>query len=275
MAGGQPGQGEGAEGGEAYLQQLFLQASTRKGALTRSKKALDFSITALREAPASEHFFEELKKNVTKYRELRDVVLDIYDNIRVQVTEQKFAKDFGKQQADIEADYEKVEEASMRVIAAHQAAITAAAAATPRGAMPASAATGSAGAVQRWKLEASFQPKTSLRLDSKLDDFHCWQREFDAYFKMSNLEHADVSIQKTVLLNCLDSDFQTKVSEAMSAITTVRAGLELVRQEFHKRHPLLLRRHQLFCLDQQKDEFKFSDTVTRMLTLAKDSDLGV
>ena len=274
MAGGQPGQGEGAEGGAAYLQQLYLQASTRKGALTRSKKALDFSITALREAPASEHFFEELKKNVTKYRELRDVVLDIYDNIRVQVTEQKFAKDFGKQQADIEGDYEKVEEASMRVIAAHQAAITAAAAATPRGAMPASAATGSAGAVQRWKLEASFQPKTSLRLDSKLDDFHCWQREFDAYFKMSNLEHAEVSIQKTVLLNCLDSDFQTKVSEAMSAITTVRAGLELVRQEFHKRHPLLLRRHQLFCLDQQKDEFKFSDTVTRMLTLAKDSDLG-
>ena len=180
-----------------------------------------------------------MKKNVTKYRELRDVVLDIYDNIRVQVTEQKFAKDFGKQQADIEGDYEKVEEASMRVIAAHQAAITAAAAATPRGAMPASAATGSAGAVQRWKLEASFQPKTSLRLDSKLDDFHCWQREFDAYFKMSNLEHAEVSIQKTVLLNCLDSDFQTKVSEAMSAITTVRAGLELVRQEFHKRHPLL------------------------------------
>ena len=91
---------------------------------------------------------------------------------------------------------------------------------------------------------------------------------------MSNLEHAEVSIQKTVLLNCLDSDFQTKVSEAMSAITTVRAGLELVRQEFHKRHPLLLRRHQLFCLDQQKDEFKFSDTVTRMFTLAKDSDLG-
>ena len=220
MAGGQPGQGEGAEGGEAYLQQLYLH------------------------------------------------------NIRVQVTEQKFAKDFGKQQADIEGDYEKVEEASMRVIAAHQAAITAAAAATPRGAMPASAATGSAGAVQRWKLEASFQPKTSLRLDSKLDDFHCWEREFDAYFKMSNLEHAEVSIQKTVLLNCLDSDFQTKVSEAMSAITTVRAGLELVRQEFHKRHPLLLRRHQLFCLDQQKDEFKFSDTVTRMFTLAKDSDLG-
>ena len=76
-------------------------------------------------------FFEELKKNVTKYRELRDVVLDIYDNIRVQVTEQKFVKDFGKQQANIEADYEKVEEASMRVLAAHQAAITAAAAATP------------------------------------------------------------------------------------------------------------------------------------------------
>ena len=50
MAGGP---GEGGEGGEAYLQQLDLQASTRKGALTRS----DFFITALKEAPASVHFF--------------------------------------------------------------------------------------------------------------------------------------------------------------------------------------------------------------------------
>ena len=100
----------GSEEEEVNLQELYVKASTKKGALTRSKKAVDFAITALREAPASEHFFEELKKNLTKYRDLRDVVLDTYDSIHAQVADAKFGKDFGKQQADIEADYEKIEE---------------------------------------------------------------------------------------------------------------------------------------------------------------------
>ena len=260
---------------EVDLQELYVKASTKKGALTRSRKAVDFAVTALREAPASEHFFEELKKNLTKYRDLRDIVLEIYDNIHAQVAEAKFVKDFGKQQADIEADYEKIEENARRVMAGHHAAITAAMGSTQqgRGGAAVGASAAAAAAAPRWKLESSFQPKTSLKLDSKIDDFHCWEREFRAYFDMSNLQNAEMSIQRTVLLNCLDPDFQTKISEAMSGVTTIKAGLDLVQQEFQKRHPLILRRHQLFCLDQHKDEFKFSDTVTRMLTLAKDSNL--
>ena len=255
------------------LQDLYVKASTKKGALTRSKKALEFAIVALREAPASEHFFEELKKNLSKYRHLRDIVLDIYDNIQAQVTDAKFVKDFGKQQADIEADYEKIEDSARRVMAGHHTAVTA----TSSPAHPGRGAVGGSSAsvptAPRWKLESTFQPKTPLKLDSKIDDFHCWEREFQSYYDMSNLQNAEMTIQRTVLLNCLDPDFQTKISDSMSGVRTIKAGLDVVRQEFHKRHPLILRRHQLFCLDQQKDEFKFSDTVTRMLTLAKDSNL--
>ena len=79
-------------------------------------------------------------------------------------------------------------------------------------------------------------------------------------------------IQRTVLLNCLHQDFQTKISEAMTAVTDIKAGMDLIEQEFRKRHPQIIRRHELFCLDQQQDE-KFSDTITRMMTLAKDSNL--
>ena len=90
------------------LQELYVKAATRKGALTRSKKALDFALQALQEASSSDHFAEELKKNLKKYRDLREIVLDIYDKIQAQVDSAKFNKDFGKQQSEIESDYEKI-----------------------------------------------------------------------------------------------------------------------------------------------------------------------
>ena len=265
----------GDESETSLLQELYVRASTKKGALTRSKKALDFALVALREAPASEHFFEELKKNLSKYRELRDVVLDIYDTIKAQVAEGKYKKDFGRQESEIEADYEKVEDAARRVMAAHHDAVTVMLGSAHR----AGAGGGGAGGAPAplppppWKLQPSFEPKVPLKLDSTTQDFQCWLREFQSYYDMSNLQQADMTIQRTVLVNCLHPDFQTKISEAMSGITTIKGGLDLVEEEFRKRHPQILCRHQLFCLDQQQDEFKFSDTVTRMLVLAKDAQL--
>ena len=118
-------------------------------------------------------------------------------------------------------------------MAGHHAAITAAMSSAPPGHGGAAAASSAPApaTTPRWKLESSFQPKSSLKVDSKIDDFHCWEREFKAYFDMSNLQNAEISIQRTVLLNCLDPDFQTKISEAMSGVTTIKAGLDLVRQE--------------------------------------------
>ena len=85
------------------LQELYVKASTKKAALTRSKKA----ITALREAPASDHLFQDLKKNLSKYRDNRDAVLDIYDTIQAQVANTKYQKDFAKNEAQIDSDYDK------------------------------------------------------------------------------------------------------------------------------------------------------------------------
>ena len=259
-----------SDGESDTLQELYVKASTKKGALTRSRKALEFAIQALREAPSSDHFAEELKRNLKKYRDLREVVLDIYDTIQAQVDGAKFNKDFGKQQSEIESDYEKIENASRIVMASHHAAVTAAADRLAQGA-------GGGGTTPRssappWKLQTSFQPKTLLKLDSVTNDFHCWKREFQSFYDMSNLQEADMQIQRTVLLNCLHQDFQTKIAEAMTAVVNIKAGLDLIEQEFRKRHPQIIRRHELFCLDQQQDE-KFSDTIMRMMILAKDSNL--
>ena len=251
------------------LQELYVKASTKKAALTRSKKALEFAITALREAPASDHFFQDLKRNLSKYRDNRDTVLDIYDTIQAQVADTKYKKDFAKNEAQIDSDYDKLEEATRRVIAAHHDAVTAMMS-------PAAPTSGGASAPQPpppWKLQTSFQPKIPLKLTSTIQDFHCWLREFQSYFDMSSLQQADMAIQRTVLQNCLHQDFQTKITEALSGVTDIKGGLTLVEQEFNKRHPQIIRRHQLFCLDQLPDEFSFSDTITRMLTLAKDSNL--
>ena len=86
------------------LKDLYTRASTKKGSLTRAKKSLDFAVTALKEVPASVYFFEDLKKQLTKYRTLRDAVLDTYDEISSQLSLEKFQKDFGKQSNEIEAE---------------------------------------------------------------------------------------------------------------------------------------------------------------------------
>ena len=257
---------------EVDLKDLYTRASTKKGSLTRAKKALDFAVTALKEAPASVHFFEDLKKHLTKYRTLREAVLDTYDEISAQISPEKFQKDFGKQSSEIEADYEKIEEAARKVLSGHQQAIMDMNT-RPQGGGTDGGATHPRPGAPPWKLQTSFQPKRPLKLDSLMNDFHCWERDFQAFYDISNLQQADMHIQRTVLLNCLDADFQTKISAVMSGVTTIEDGLELVKEEFRKRHPLILRRHQLFCLDQNKDENKFSDTVTRMMIMAKDANL--
>ena len=258
--------------GPGDLRSLYVSASTKKAALTRARKALELSIGALSGTPASDHFFQQLKQNLEKYRLLRDEVLDIYDHIRFQVAEDKFTKDFGKQEKEIETDYERVEEASTRAIAGHQASLTAStsSAAQTGGArgLPAPEAR-----APPWKIQTMFQPKDSLKLDSTVGEFHNWKREFNNFYELSKLQNAEIGIQRAGLSNCLDPDFLNKISEALTAITNKEEGLQVIEKEFKKRHPILIRRHSLFCLDQDKDESRFSDTVARMKTLAKDCNL--
>ena len=262
------------EGETNPLQELYIKAASAKRSLTRSKKDLQLGLRALQEAPSSSHFFDELLKYQAFYRERRTKVYDIYDKIEEQISDELFKKDFGKQCKDIEKDYDALEEEARVVISRHQVALDEISAnisqARSRGD---GGADGRGTAPPGWKLQSSFEPKPSLRLDMGGEELANWERQFKMYFDISNLQQADIGTQRAVLLNCLHPELQVKLHEDISGILDIKAGLAAIRDEFKRRHPRVVRRHNLFSIEQKKDEYSFSDTVTRLDALARDADL--
>ena len=176
----------GDEGETNPLQGLYTKAATTKRSLTRSKKDLQLGLRALQEAPSSTHFFEELLKYQAVYRDRRTKVYDIYDKIEEQISDDLFKKDFGKQCKDIEKDYDALEEEARVVISRHQEALADAniSEARSRGA---GGAGGGEPAPPRWRLQASFEPRPSLRLDMGGEELANWERQFKMYYDISNL----------------------------------------------------------------------------------------
>ena len=266
---------------ETSLQELYTKAANAKRALTRAKKELQNALKALTEAASSQHFFEELVKTQKDYREKRKKVYAIYDAIEDQVSDEKFKHDFGKQCNDIEKDFDVLEEQARTTIATHHNAVIAItsnisqarAANSGGGGGGGGGAGGGGGGAARWRIEASFEPKPRLSLEMNAEETQNWERQFTAYFEISNLKNADIGTQRAVLINCLQLDLQVQIYEAISGMTDIKDGLALVKEEIKKRHPRVLRRHHLFSLEQKKDEYSFSTTVARMDSLAKDAEL--
>ena len=255
------------------LQDLYTKAANAKRSLTRSKKDLQLGLKALQGAPSSSHFFDELLDYQAIYRERRTKVYDVYDRIEDQIADELFKKDFSKQCKEIERDYEALEEEARVVISTHQAALADISAHLSQARAGGAGGGGGDAVTPRWKLETSFEPKPPLKLDMGGEDLANWERQFKMYFDISNLRHADIGTQRAVLQNCLHTDLQVKLHEGISGILDIKAGLTLVRDEFKKRHPRVVRRHHLFSLEQRRDEYSFSDTVTRLDALSRDADL--
>ena len=260
-----------SEGG-VNLPRLYKKAANAKRALTRAKKEFQNALKALVEASSSQHFFQELIKAQDIYKAKRVTVFEIYDQIEDIVSEAKFVADFSKQTAEIEKDFDSLEEQTRLAISAHHNAVTAISANTSQARASTPRAGGAVGS-PKWKLESSFEPKLSLKLDMSAEDSQNWERQFRNYFDISNLKYADIDTQRAVLMNCLHPDLQVKIYEALSGMADIKEGLALIKEEFKKCNPRVVRRHQLFSLEQRKDEYKFSDTVTRMETLAKNAEI--
>ena len=254
------------------LQELYTKAANAKRALTRSKKDLQLSLKALHEAQSSNHFFEELVRYQKIYRERRSKVFDIYDRIEDQVSDELFKKDFGKKVQEIEKDYDALEEEARVAISEHHTAMETISAAIS-GARAGGSGGGDIPSTPRFKLEPSFEPKPPLKLDMGGEELANWERQFKMYFDISNLKHADIGTQRAVLQNCLHTDLQVKLHDGISGILDIKSGLALIRDEFKKRNPRVVRRHHLFDIEQRKDEYNFSDCVTRLDALARDADL--
>ena len=255
------------------LQELYTRAATTKRSLTRSKKDLQLGLRALQEAPSSSHFFDELIKYQAVYRERRTKVYEVYDKIEDQISDELFKQNFGKQCKEVEKDYEALEEEARLAISRHQQALADISANLSQVRAGGGAAGGGGPSTPRWKLESSFEPRPPLKLEMGGEELANWERQFKMYFDISNLKLADISTQRAVLQNCLHTDLQVKLHEGISGILDIKAGLSLIRDEFKRRHPRVVRRHHLFSVEQKRDEYSFSDTVTRLDALARDADL--
>ena len=257
------------------LPRLYKKAANSKRALTRVKKEYENALRALTEASSSQYFFDELIKVQTTYKAKRKAVLNIYDTIEDEISPEKFNQDFGRQSADIEKDFDGLEEQARVAISAYHNAVTAISANISQARSSASRGGGVVGSpsVPSWKLQTSFEPKPSLKLDMSAEECQNWERQFKNYYDISNLKHADIDTQRAVLTNCLHPDLQVKIYESLSGMTDIKEGIELIQEEIRRRNPRVVRRHHLFSLEQKKDEYSFSDTVTRMETLAKNADL--
>ena len=196
--------------------------------------------------------------------------MDIYDKIEDEVAPEKFEADFGRQTKEIERDFDVSEEQARLAISAHHNAVTA------RPGSSAQAPPSRSGVMvgsSKFKLESSFEPKPPLKIDMSPEEVQNWERQFQMYYDISHLRHADMTTQRAVLLNCLHSELQMKVYEALSGVTEIEVGLALIKEEIRKRNPRVVRRHNLFSVTQKKDEYKFSDTLSRLETLAREADL--
>ena len=237
-----------------------------------SKKDLQLGLRALQEAPSSSHFFDELIKYQAVYRERRTKVYEVYDKIEDQISDELFKQNFGKQCKEVEKDYEALEEEARLAISRHQQALADISANLSQ-VRAGGGAAGGGGPTPLWKLESSFEPRPPLKLEMGGEELANWERQFKMYFDISNLKLADISTQRAVLQNCLHTDLQVKLHEGISGILDIKAGLSLIRDEFKRRHPRVVRRHHLFSVEQMRDEYSFSDTVTRLDALARDADL--
>ena len=93
----------------------------------------------------------------------------------------------------------------------------------------------------RWKLQSSFEPRPSLKLDMLAEDSQNWERQFKIYFDISNLKHADIDTQRAVLINCLHPDLQVKIYGTLSGMTDIKESIELIQDEISKRNPRVVR----------------------------------
>ena len=237
------------------LPRLYKKAANSKRALTRVKKEYENALRALTEASSSQYFFDELIKVQTTYKAKRKAVLNIYDTIEDEISPEKFNQDFGRQSADIEKDFDGLEEQARVAISAYHNAVTAISANISQARSSASRGGGVVGSpsVPSWKLQTSFEPKPSLKLDMSAEECQNWERQFKNYYDISNLKHADIDTQRAVLTNCLHPDLQVKIYESLSGMTDIKEGIELIQEEIRRRNPRVVRRHHLFSFEQKKD----------------------
>ena len=249
---------------------LATMAKTQKARFTRAVKALLMAVASLKANQKSQHFFDEVVKSQDVFRERHESLVEIYTAIETKVTEAVWDDTYASRAGEVETTFDNAEKETSAVIAQYDKAKMEADDELNQTMAAAGVATGGAPAAAKYKLETSFEPKPKLTSEFNAAELQVWEEQWQTYFDISGLQHAGVRIQKAALVNSLSTEFRTKLD--LSHAPSVAAGLEMIRKDFTQRNPKVVRRHNLFRVQQRKGE-SYSEMRVRMKILMKEADI--
>ena len=200
---------------------LSSLAKTHKARFTRAAKALLTSVKSLQDKNKSQYFFEETLRNQEALRKRHEDLVEIYCALEVKVPEEAFNNTYAQRVGEVENTFDDCEKKTADTIAKFDNArmetedllnqTLAAAGPAP------------AGGAAKYKLESSFEPKPKLSPEFNAGEFHVWQEQWSTYYDISGLQNANAKIQKAALINCLSTEFRTKLD--FSHVPDVKEGL--------------------------------------------------
>lgn len=249
---------------------LATMAKTQKARFTRAAKALVMAVTSLKANVKSQHFFDEAIKAQDLLRERHESLVEIYTAIESKVAEAVWEETYATRAREVETTFDKGEKDTAEVIALHDKAKMDADDQLNQTMAAAGVAAGGASVAAKYKLETSFEPKPKLSSEFNASELQVWEEQWQTYFDISGLQNAGVKIQKAALVNSLSTEFRTKMD--LSHAPNVAAGLDMIRKDFTQRNPKVVRRHNLFRIQQRRGE-SYSEMRVRMKTLLKEADI--
>ena len=76
-----------------------------------------------------------------------------------------------------------------------------------------------------------------------MPEVRAWNRQLDQDFEVSGLSHAEFSIQRSILFQCLSNDMVSRLDSEFEGCDSIAAMRELIKNEFAKRNPRMVMRH--------------------------------
>ena len=70
-----------------------------------------------------------------------------------------------------------------------------------------------------------------------MQELHIWDRKWDQYYDVSNLDQATYNIQKSIFIQCISDELIMRIDSELDNCTSLVQLQGLVKEEFEKRNP--------------------------------------
>ena len=251
---------------------LSKMATRTKTSFTRAHNELLVRLDNLQQCYTSPSFQDDARQSLEKVRERYDRVIDIYEEIKAKVAEEVWESTYADKMKDVEDKKTTSENKQALVFTAavreqqQQEILMNASISVPGGA----AAAAATGGGQKWKIEASFQPKQLVSSEMTLQELNVWLGSWESYCEISRMQLAPFGVQRAAFMQCLNLEIKTKID--FSHAHNLESCIQILIADFKKRNPRLVLRHRWIKISQRKGE-KWSDFSARERMLRKNIDI--